>query len=228
MDESNRGTAAIMARVRERGMRVERVNADLVLDLTRADGAQARLHASLWMERPDLFRVRSTKWGFLVCDVIVRGDDASALLSSVVREQAQSSAEASVALARVLGSLVGWRAGGGDPFEHFEVVEERDDAIVVRVLSDGAHALEWTLARSDGRPLRVRRLEGDQVTGVLACEQPVDVDGVPLPTRLRFESAMGRIDVEVKKPRVNEPANDRAFDVPKDAERLVTTPPAPP
>jgi len=246
-----RSAAEVIAEVVARGQRIERVDAALTMDLKRADGAAARLSATLRMARSDHFRVRSTKWGFLVCDVIVRGDDASALLSPVVRDQALSSAEATVALARVLGALVGWLDGAAgetthfDLVEVFEVIEERDDAIVVRIgrigraanadiaastphtgraastTSAPAISLEWTLARSDGRPLRVRRMEGEVVTGVLTCSDHIDIDGVPMPTHLRFESTTGTIDVKVRQPRVNPPADDRAFDLPDGAEPLM-------
>lgn len=207
--------AAVIAMVLARGERVETVEAELVLDLKRADGAEARLAGALRMARPDRFRVRSTKWGFLVCDVVVRGEAAHAVLSPVVREQAQSSAEATVALSRVLGSMVGWSSAKSSTT--FTLVEQRPTEIVVRLASNSPIEVEWTLARSDGRTLMVRRIEQGEATGVLTCSDHVEVDGVPLPRHLRFESAMGRIDVEVKKPRVNAGMALDAFEPPSGA-----------
>lgn len=218
--------AAVVALVLDRGERVERITADLRLDLTRADGAEATLDATLRMARPDRVRVRSTKWGLVVCDVVVHGGDAHALLSPVVREQALASAEASMALARVLTSLGGWYEGVLGGAGRIEIVEERPEAIVVRLPDDGragksaSIGLEWTLARSDGRTLKVRRFEDGACTGILECGDHVDVDGVPLPSRLRFESAAGRIDVEVSRPRVNPPMDARAFELPQGAVTL--------
>lgn len=226
--------ARVIALVLDRGDRVERVDAELKLHLTRADGAKAQLDATLKLGRPDRFRLRTTKWSFLVADVVVRGVDAQALLSPVVREHALETAQASFALGSVLGSLVGWYGGESEESaqrststatERFEIIEERPDSIVVRVSKDKGTALEWTLARSDGRALQVRRFEADTITGVLGCSEHLDVDGVPLPTRLRFESTMGRIDVEVENLRINQSPDDRTpadrtFEPPVGAVRL--------
>jgi len=213
-----RTNAELLELVAIRGAIVRTLTADLVLDLERADGAQARLAASLTMERPDRIRVRSTKWGFQVCDVVVMGTDARGTLSPVVREQAISSAQATVALAGVLGSLVGWHVSSLQAFD------EGGDEIILRFEggADDALALEWTVARDDARVLLVRRFEHGEVTGTLACSAHECVEGVPLPTRLRFESAMGRIDVEVRRPAVNTTLPREAFELPAGAEAITS------
>ncbi|MBX3356565.1 MAG: hypothetical protein KF724_12785 [Phycisphaeraceae bacterium] len=206
-----------LKRMHARGRAIDTFAAKLELDLTRADGAKASLAGDLRMARPDRFRLRSSRFGFMVCDVVMHGDECSALLSPIVREQALASADASKALLGVLGSLLGWI---GSDAMHFELVRGDPDRAVFRVMRDQDQSLEWTIARDDGRVLIVERWEAGALTGRLECMEHALVDGVPLPRRLQFVSPMGRIDVSVRSMRVNPELEDSAFTPPAGAERL--------
>lgn len=210
----DRSASEVIVLLEARGEEFDRFDADLTLRLARADGAKVTLAAQLWMARPDRVRVRSTKFGFLVCDVIVDGGAVNALLSKVVEEQARSSAQASVALGRVLSSLLGWRDRSRGALE---VVAEDETTVVVRMPESGTVMVEWTLGRADARTIRVRRLEGDVVLGLLECRDHRDLGGMPLPRRLHFESATGTIDVTVENPRFGAEGGPDPFTVPKGA-----------
>ncbi|MBM4112876.1 MAG: hypothetical protein FJ253_05795, partial [Phycisphaerae bacterium] len=109
---SPRASHEVIELVDDRGRRIDSFDAQLDLSLRRADGAAADLAGALRMARPDRFRLRSTKFGFLVCEVVMREGSAWAIMSPVVKDQARASAEATHDLLRVLGSLLGWRASG--------------------------------------------------------------------------------------------------------------------
>jgi len=207
----------LLGQIDARGLAVERFDADLEMSLRRADGAQVTLAGSLSMARPDRCRLRSTKFGFLVCDVVLCDGEGWALVSPVVREQAEAAAGATHELMKVLGSLLGWRDGA---MGAFAIVEEGSDRLVARGEWPQGMTLEWTLSRDDGRVLEVRRLETGQIVGTLRCSDHVHIDRAIVPTRLLFESATGRIDVRVRSPRVNEQQSEHAFSAPKGAQRL--------
>ncbi len=212
-----RSTTELLGMLEERGARVERLDARLDLHLHRADGAEASLAGALSMERPGRFRLRSTKFGFLVCDVVIRDGGAWALGSPVVREQAESSAEATHALLAVLGSLLGWRSADAPPLT---VTSEDGRRVVVSAPESTGARLEWTLDRADARVVEVRRLDGGTVVGVLQCSEHQWIDGVPVPRRLRFESATGTITVRVRSMRLGAPLPADAFTPPEGARPI--------